>query len=116
MKWCESEAIAAVMQVLTFFFFLEDSSAILRIRFVSLLLEMSLMPIVMSHMIGARKIRDLQKGDREAADSQRRGPRSTRFAKKGPAKQQVRKKGVREAKSLGTSELDHAAAKDIFEN
>ena len=32
---------------------------------------------------------DLRKEDREAADSQRRGPRSSRFAKKGSTEQKV---------------------------
>ena len=37
------------------------------------------MTILMSHMIEG----DSRKGDQEAADLQKRGPRSNRFAKKG---------------------------------
>ena len=37
------------------------------------------MIIVMSPMIEARKIGDSRKEDREAADSQKRGPRSKKF-------------------------------------
>ena len=37
------------------------------------------MTIVMSHMIGARKIGDSRKGDLEVADSQKRGPWSKKF-------------------------------------
>ena len=49
---------------------------------------------VMSHITAVRKKADLQKGVREATDSQKRGPRSSRLAKK------------RFAKSLQTSGLE----------
>ena len=93
MKWCESDAIATVMQALNLFFFLKKkSSTIFRIRFLSIVLvseNKSDDNLVMSHMIGARKIEDSRKRDRKAADLQRRGPRSSKIAKKRSAKQKV---------------------------
>ena len=78
------------MQVLTFFFlFVGQAQLFFAVVLNRLLLEMSRTTIVMSHMIGTRKIGDSRIGDREAADSQRRGPRSSRFAKKGSAEQKV---------------------------
>ena len=105
MKWCESEAIAAVMQVLTFFFALENNSTTLRIRFVS---------IAVGNESDDNSYVAYDRGSQNRRLA-KRGPRSSRFSKKGSAKQQVRKKevreaasfqkGVRKAKSLGTSDI-----------
>ena len=82
--------------MLTFFFFLEDSSSILRIRFVS-------------NVIGNESDDDSYVTYDQGSLNKRfakREPRSNRFEKKGSAKQQVCEKGVRGAKSLGASVLD----------
>ena len=80
-KMCKSDAIAAVMQVLNFFSFWRTAqlSFVHVLVLYRLLLEMNRTTIAMSHMIGARRIGDSRKGDREATDSQRRGPRRKNF-------------------------------------
>ena len=75
------------------FFFLEDSSTILRIRFVQIVVgnesdNNSYVPY-----------------DRDSQNKRfaKKGPRSSRFTKKGSAKQEILKKGVCRSKSLRTS-------------
>ena len=89
MKWCESDAIATVMQILTFFSFWKTAELSYVFVLYRLLVEMSRTTLVMSHIIGAHKIGDSRKEGRGAADSQRRGPRSSRLAKKKSAEQNV---------------------------
>ena len=77
MKCCESDAIAAVVQVLTFFFFLGDRLTILHIRFVS---------IVVGNESDDNSCVAYDRGSQNRRFA-KRGPRSSRFAKKGSAKQ-----------------------------
>ena len=85
MKWCESDAIATVMQALTFFFFLEDSSTIRRTRFVSIVVgNESDDNSYVAYDRGSQNRRFVKQqirkeGAREAAGSQRRGLRSKKF-------------------------------------
>ena len=79
MKWCESDAIATVMQVLNFFFFLKDSSTILRIRFVS---------IVNENESDNNSYVAYDRGSQNRRFA-KTGPKSSRFAKKRSAKQKV---------------------------
>ena len=65
------------MQVLTFFFFLEDSSIIRRIRFVWI-------------VVG-------NESDNNSYVAYDRGSQNKKFTKKGTEKQQIRKESVREA-------------------
>ena len=84
------------------FFFLKDSSTILRTRFVSIVVENeSDENSYVAYDQGSQNKRSVK-----------REPKSSRFAKKGSAKQQFRKKGVRRAKSLGTSDLE--CTKTVF--
>ena len=79
MKRCESDAIATVMQVLNFFFFLKDSSTILRIRFVS---------IVNENESDDNSYVAYDRGSQNRRFA-KTGPKSSRFAKKRSAKQNV---------------------------
>ena len=74
------------MRVLTFVCLFRKTAQLSFVFFLyRLLLEMSQTAIIMLHMIKACKIGDLQKGDQEATDLQRRSMQSSRFAKKGSA-------------------------------
>ena len=88
------------MQVLIFFFFLEDSSTILLMCFVSIVVgneSDNNSDVTYDRGSQNRKFREevtekqriRKEGVREAAGSQRRGPRSGMFAKKGSAEQKV---------------------------
>ena len=83
------------MQVLTFFFFLEDSSTILRIRFVSNVVGNESDDNSYVAYNRDSQSRRFAKRDQEAVDLQRR----VREA-------QVRIQGGRGAKSFGTSAVD----------
>ena len=67
-----SDTIAAAIQELLFFF-RGQLYFILCTYFNFILLEMSRVTKVLSHMIGVRKKADSQKGVRKAADSQKKG-------------------------------------------
>ena len=72
-----------------FFFFLEDSSIILRIRFVWIVVgDESDDNIYAAYDRGLQNRRFAKSGSKNSR-FQRRGPRSSRFTKKGSAKQKV---------------------------